>query len=102
MPPLRHPVSFATHTFAHAWLPRISPALRRVYACRYASIDAQLKQKAEARRALEDLIFDMTDEASPANSHRARAAEEADAWLQNFDAITVEEIHAKYRQLRSM
>ena len=67
---------------------------------KYAAVDAQLKQKAEARRALEDLIFDMTDED---NSRKNLAAEEADKWLDaEFDALSVEEIHAKYRQLRSM
>ena len=70
---------------------------------KYAAVDALLKQKAEARRALEDLIFDMTDESGVgASSARSRAAEDADAWLKDFDAISVEEIHAKYRQLRSM
>ena len=67
---------------------------------KYAAVDAQLKQKAEARRALEDLIFDMTDED---NSRKNLAAEEADKWLDaEFDALSVEEIHAKYRRLRSM
>ena len=69
---------------------------------KYAAVDAQLKQKAEARRALEDLIFDLTDDDSSTSAAKKRAAEDADEWLKDFDAITVEEIHAKYRQLRSM
>jgi len=70
----------------------------------YAAADAQLKQKAEARRMLEDLIFDMMDEESHTSSGRKQqAAEEADEWLRDaFERLTVEEIHAKYRTLRAM
>jgi heat shock protein 1/8 len=71
---------------------------------KFAAADAKLKQKADARRALEDLIFDMMDDESPAaSSKKAKAAEEAELWLQDeYDEIGPEEINAKYRQLRAL
>ncbi len=44
----------------------------------------------------------MTDDPAASTPRKIAAAEEAEAWLKNFDAITVEEIHAKYRALRAM
>jgi len=67
---------------------------------KYAAVDAQLKQKADARRALEDLIFDMMDDESA--PRKVSAAEEADNWLKDFEMLSVEDINAKYRQLRAM
>ena len=71
---------------------------------KYAAADAKLKQKADARRALEDLIFDMLDDENPtASSKKTKAAEDAELWLQEeYDDLSPEDINAKYRQLRAL
>ena len=55
-------------------------------------------------RQLEDLIFDMMDEESEGStSKKVKAAEEAEEWLKSdWEAITSDDINAKYRQLRAM
>ena len=57
---------------------------------------------ADARRALEDLIFDLMDDASN-DPRRGSAAEEAEEWLRDhFDSLTLEDIQKKERHLRSL
>ena len=69
---------------------------------RFAAVDATLKAKADARRALEDLIFDLMDDASN-DPRRGSAAEEAEEWLRDhFDSLTLEDIQKKERHLRSL
>jgi len=71
---------------------------------RFAADDAKLKQKTEARRMLEDLLFDMMDDDTvSSSSSKHKAAEDAEEWLKDeFERISVEDIHAKYRTLRAM
>ena len=68
-----------------------------------AAEDAKLKAKADARRALEDLIFDITDEMANVSARKVAAAEDAEAWLSDyFDGLSTEQINKKYRELRAM
>ena len=87
-------------------VPTCEELVRRMVADaeKFAAQDAQLKKKADARRALEDLIFDMLDDDNEDSSPRkVKAAEDAEEWLkEEFESITVEEINDKYRKLRSM
>ena len=71
---------------------------------KYAAEDAMLKAKSEARRTLEDVIFDLMDDDNPApSSRKTQAAKEAEEWLNDrFESLTVDEINHKYRQLRKM
>ena len=67
---------------------------------RFAAEDAKLQRKAEARRELEDAIFDLADseEASDAMKDAAELAEE---WLQSsFERLSIDEIKAKTAELR--
>ena len=63
-----------------------------------------LKAKAEARRALEDVIFDLTDEEAENNTpKKTKAGEEADEWLrEEFENLSVADINGKYRELRKL
>ena len=70
---------------------------------KYASADAALKQKVEARRMLEDLIFDLMDEESGASGKQQKAASEADEWLRSeFESLSVDQIHTKYKGLKAV
>ena len=67
---------------------------------RFAAEDAKLQRKAEARRELEDAIFDLADseEASDAMKDAAELAEE---WLQaSFERLSIDDIKAKTAELR--
>ena len=68
---------------------------------RYAAADAQLKQKAEARREIEDLIFDYADDPDAPHAKRA-AAEDAERWLEDFERLSLKALEAKLRELRAM
>ena len=62
--------------------------------------DTFVRAKAEARRELEDAIFDLADseEASDAMKDAAELAEE---WLQSsFERLSIDEIKAKTAELR--
>ena len=69
---------------------------------RFASEDAKLQKKAEARRECEDAIFDLADD--DAAPEKARdAAELAEEWLQsNFEKLSVDELKAKASELRGL
>ena len=73
-------------------------------AAKFASQDAQLKAKADARRNLEDLIFDILDEDELiASTKKTEAAAEAEDWLKaEWDNLTPAMINERYRSLRSM
>jgi len=67
---------------------------------KYAAADEQMRRKAEARRELEDAIFDVLDDDDASAASRERA-EDAEAWLQQrFDALSVHDIQRKALSLR--
>ena len=67
---------------------------------RFAAEDAKLQKKSEARRELEDVIFDLADN-DDATDTMKDAAEVAEEWLQNsFDNLSIDDIKAKTTELR--
>ena len=58
---------------------------------------------AEAKRALEDVIYDL-NEFEGLSDKGTTAAENADDWLRSEDPdkLTVEDINAKYRELKKV
>merc|ERR1712127_318754 len=67
---------------------------------RFAAEDAKLQKKSEARRELEDVIFDLADN-DDATDTMKDAAEVAEEWLQNgFERMSIDEIKAKTVELR--
>jgi molecular chaperone DnaK (HSP70) len=69
---------------------------------RFAAEDAKLQKKAEARRELEDVIFDLADNEDATDEARD-AAEVAEEWLQsNFDRLTLDDIKSKTADLRRL
>lgn len=71
---------------------------------KYSAHDAQLKAKSDARRALEDVIFDlMEDSETTSAAKKHKAGEDAVEWLRrSFETLTAVEINDKYRELRKM
>jgi hypothetical protein len=62
---------------------------------------AALQAKAEARRELDDLIFDLTDEDSEAPARKIAEAEAADEWMREaFERCSVDDIKRKISALR--
>ena len=69
---------------------------------RYAAQDALLKKKADARRELEDVIFDLADD-DDATQKMRDAADEAEEWLQgSFERLSLEQIQSKTAELRKL
>ena len=69
---------------------------------RFAKEDAALQAKAEARRELDDLIFDLTDEDSEAPDRKIREAEAAEEWVRDaFERCSVDDIKRKISALRA-
>ena len=69
---------------------------------RFAAEDARLQKKAEARRELEDAIFDLADNEEASDEMRD-AAEVAEEWLQsNFDRLSMDDIQRRTAELRGM
>ena len=70
----------------------------------FAAEDQRLRKKAEARRQLEDLIFDIMDGESTARQRAA--AEEAETWLEEnrdtFDRVTLQELQRRKTELQRM
>merc|ERR1740117_2349482 len=67
---------------------------------RFAAEDAKLQKKSEARRELEDVIFDLADN-DDATDTMKDAAEVAEEWLQTgFERLSVDDIKAKAVELR--
>lgn len=67
----------------------------------FAAADAALKKKADTRRALEDLIFDILDDDTAKPTQR-EAAEAAEEWLRtSFERCSLEEIEGKAAALRA-
>ena len=70
----------------------------------FAQEDQRLRKKAEARRQLEDLIFDIMDGESTARQRAA--AEEAETWLEEnrdtFDRVTLQELQRRKTELQRM
>lgn len=67
---------------------------------KYAEEDAKLQKKAEARRKLEDLLFDILD-SEDANDRQKTKAALAEDWIKSsFDSASLEEINAKVAELR--
>ena len=65
-----------------------------------AAADKVLREKAEAKRLLEDAIFDVQDDDDASPTAKADA-EEAEAWLSSdFDAATAAQIRDKANRLR--
>jgi len=68
---------------------------------RFAAEDAVLKKKADARRALEDMIYDVLDD-DDASASAKQAAEEAEEWIRSgFDVVSLDDIEKKMRALKT-
>ena len=66
----------------------------------FAAEDALLKKKADARRELEDVIYDMLDDDSSVG--QKAAAEACEEWVtDHFEQASVAAIQAKMRELRA-
>ena len=67
---------------------------------KYAAADEEMRRKAEAKRELEDAIFDVLDDEDTSTAARERA-QEAEEWLSSkFDSLSVHDIQRKTLNLR--
>lgn len=69
---------------------------------KFAKEDAILQEKAEARRELDDVIFDLMDDDNDVSDRKKQAAEDAEDWLrESLERCTVDDIRKKIAGLRA-